>query len=800
MSDARVENLLQALRGDGMRIGIQHYANIRAIHVLQTVWSRSELRYALQACLVRDPRDIERFGRIFDEVFGSGGPEDPIFPPAAAEPITPVVFKPDKRIEPPPVKNGPEQLSWFAAFLKRINAPNQPIYRIILKSRCVRDWIWARRFPILSVVGAIVIMALGTALFIHGNEIICGQIAGACARSKFMSDLLAFWLGLFVAVVIVIVVGLFTDAWLRVRTHFGLNSQKQMTQSPWPVAADTSDGGQAVADITQFRLGDIGWAGTNGDGTRETRLPSLIQPWRGRQIAEMLNYADAGTDLHRYDLRATINHRARHPEQMELVPAQLRALPQVTLLVDTASGGPLWNSIAVEVASLFTQRGLLVTTVDFAGTFHRRGVASRSQTLPEYRALFMDIEDAAPSLTLLFTDGARLTTIDAAALRRLRVRGPLLWLDYRDQHLWDGRHVIAHLAGATVWEATANGLEMAVRSVFLAGLRNRRGSDPPVLERMPALPQRQALRTLDEAADWAADCALLQPISVGLADRLRSELHPYLSWIAFSRLLALPETMLTAEGLRFGPDIAAFLQQRFVLQRSSEAQQSVTRLLLQAVDDARPKAHPRSYAAAAWGLTRARIELFADPDRALPALARIRDAKLVDPELVTRLFKRIRVDARSVSPPNHRLGMALLLPHVPVSLEARALLRGVRGPSAGTEDALAEPAVLWRVSSPLYRNAIDPDITASGVAFSSSGEQLAHLVTDQGRTAISIIFLATGRQHTVELPEAQPVMIAGASGGQCFVVAAANGVLYRIDSSPGVTALPPPTPIGGIET
>lgn len=93
-----------------------------------------------------------------------------------------------------------------------------------------------------------------------------------------------------------------------------------------------------------------------------------------------------------------------------------------------------------------------------------------------------------------------------------------------------------------------------VRSAFAPG----RGIGAPAQTRAPQQSAVMAPRwtrrvhaLLGSAVGWARHCAVVEPISVALAESIRQAFHPRLPWIAFSRLCALPGSTMELEGLRF---------------------------------------------------------------------------------------------------------------------------------------------------------------------------------------------------------------------------------------------------------
>jgi hypothetical protein len=412
--------------------------------------------------------------------------------------------------------------------------------------------------------------------------------------------------------------------------------------------------------------------------------------------------------------------------------------------------------------------------------------------LPALAKILAALDDPAPRVTLLFTDGARLTIADAEALRRLKAQGPLLWMDYRDPHLWDGRHVIADHAGAAVWPATMVGLQEALRSIFVPSIRTRMQADRPALDRLPASTTRRYARlVLGDALDWACDCAVLQPISLGLVEQIRQALHNQIPWIAFSRFLALPETTLAHEGLRFREDIASFLRQRFTVQRPPETREKLTQLILNAINGHRPKAPEGTYGYAAWSFTRARVMLFVDPDQALPELRRIQEEGLIETGVVRRFVARITppgVWEPAKASSGGRDELAVVLPRGLISIEARRAFNAFQAESLSLtggeahQRLLPEAPILWRAAPPLYREQINSTTTAAAVAFAAAGELLGRVWrSEEGKTKIAIVDLSSGLERTVDLPEDDvPLVLTGAGGDRSFVLTTSKGSVYRI--------------------
>jgi len=107
---------------------------------------------------------------------------------------------------------------------------------------------------------------------------------------------------------------------------------------------------------------------------------------------------------------------------------------------------------------------------------------------------------------------------------------------------------------------------------------------------------------------------LLQPVPLGLADRLRRRhgLPPE----AIERLYRLPGTARNAAGIAFAPQVHRALRQGFVDRHTQDEQKAVLRTILAIVEapESRPRADPDSLAMLSWEWVREQIRVQLDPD------------------------------------------------------------------------------------------------------------------------------------------------------------------------------------------
>lgn len=743
-----VEFLLRRLRAGGFSITAEDYARVRRVHVLRSTWRRGELRHVLRACVVRSSDSGPTFNQAFTEAFADGPDDEQVFPEKPPDAVPPPDDPPAVDIvNPKPAVQNPDSGPLVG------KSSSQPRFR---------GWTGRGNAWLTAWVAWLQLRQQ----YLQSGVVLAGGIAGAVALVRLGPahlkmpanpwsdeiDLSAVVLGGLGALLLTAAVAAVADTWMKLRAEQA-EARKERLRSPPASPRVHSD--------AQFRVGLIG-AGPP---------PAALQPRRGRQIAELLTYVDAGPDPSRYDVAASIRRCAIHPDETGLVPARRRVLPEVVFLCDVACQGPRWNTLAREASELFRQRGLAVDVIEVDGSFHRGRRGGAPARAPAIHALLADLEDAPPRLLLLFTDGARMTMADLDVLRRLRKAGPVLWLDYRDRWLWDVRHAAIAATGIGVWQTTEEDLESGLRTVFAPSAQSKAFRPWREPEGRPLTLRRQALRILGDAADWAADCALVQPISLALADRIRRHLHPHQAWQAFSRLLALPGSSLAAEGLRFGAPMTAFLRQRFALRRPPDTQARVTSLLLQAIEDARPDAPGSSYAEAAWDWTRLQVKLYAQPDDALPEIARLRDRRLIDPAPIDDLLDRTRRGAGLDERMPQVLGDEIVLPAPPVSLAARRILR--------PEDS-AGPRVIWQIGAMLLRDELSPKVGAHEIAFTGAGEVFASILrVDRAPDVMLRSHITSGLTFTVGETESRgPLLaLAGARRTVCLVALSLRGEL-----------------------
>ncbi len=85
---------------------------------------------------------------------------------------------------------------------------------------------------------------------------------------------------------------------------------------------------------------------------------------------------------------------------------------------------------------------------------------------------------------------------------------------------------------------------------------------------------------LAETLPWAQACAMIQPVSPGMADKLRARCYRHLPAEHLQRLAALPGTVHSVAGLRFSTEVLAELRRGFVRGQDESVQVDVLETIL----------------------------------------------------------------------------------------------------------------------------------------------------------------------------------------------------------------------------
>ena len=304
----------------------------------------------------------------------------------------------------------------------------------------------------------------------------------------------------------------------------------------------------------------------------------------------------------------------------------------ILVLEDLFSRDRAWNPVARELATGMEARGIPVVRGYFKGVpdvfFDDDGAAFRIEDLDGLRK---------GCFLLLFTDGKGLGREKAFVLESMS-RWPMkAWMDLRGVRFWDNTVRIPVEKGLPVFPASGPGCVRAFRQVLSERGDDHDMSDPALAG--PGLPEKTGgiseaclESLLGDALPWARDCAMFQPLTPGLADKLRLRFHKDLPPERMELLHAIPGTVSGVSGLRFSEEAEAILRAGFLSCRAEEDQERVLECIVEQINEAEPKDNidcPNNDRQA-WTMVRDRVRLEMDKERdaAAASLVRLKNTPL----------------------------------------------------------------------------------------------------------------------------------------------------------------------------
>lgn len=623
MHAATANSLVQALtwRLRDMRIaaGIFEIEQAAAVLSTQEVWTKEELRLTLLPIFCKREEQRELVSTLIDELLATPSPQHA---QAARENVDPI--DPQRRA-------GNSEPFWpESGFWQRLQA------RIVRFLEVARNPQWVSR--VLRLLAAVFLLSAIVVYFRGVLSNLGDRLAlVAISMSGAFTDPVGSGLiaeqkdpkGLAFALLVRhgTVAALVASSVVAFLLVFELN-KKSKKRKKADTEIDPSKEEQitprlAEGDNSVFRVGSLGGL-----------PPHFLTPQLATEIVELLNYRRTESNRWELDLRATVDRHGRG-DMDGLVFEKRKELPTVVILTDSACDASYWNTIATEFKTALERHGLVVETFVYSGSLSGINRSDPYRTGTVATALEYIADSSGWMLTTVFGDLRRLSRRDASLLADQRERGSVLAFDYYDPRLWDSRHEMLESLGIRPHPATGSALRRALASAFApdrAAIRQTRAPDAEVA----------VFETLSEPhAQWASACAMVEPVSFALAEKLRCA-HPELigdgEGLAFSLLARLPGSWLGPEGLRFSAEM-----RRQLLSRSSATPRDQQFAFLRVLDDAFGEEPTSITAAELWRYTRAQAELFTPRQvRALQDLADIKAGGLIDERKFDDFVRRLR--------------------------------------------------------------------------------------------------------------------------------------------------------------
>jgi hypothetical protein len=604
-----VQGLVWRARAAGIRVGIAEMEQALAVLSLQEEWDSAQLATLLLPIFAKRQDQRKTLLRLIDELLQRPLEEEiqklvkppggPIIKPQALQPLRPVGRFTLIRLWLTEIATRLISAKWLPIAVWSI-AAILFVAAFVLVFADLSRFLLDKLALLVRAFSGVLVDPLGNDLIAKGNDEDALQIA-LFFRHSIASALVA------------------TGA---VAVLLGLRL-KRRGRRPDPNNPIAPPEQREKGDGSVFRTGSLGG-----------RAQAFLDQALASEITEIIAYRptdDVRSDL---DLRATLEQRVRG-DMDSLVFERRKELPVVIILGDVATGARYWNTLAVEFQSALEKRGLVVEVVPYTGSFERQIWSGPHSGSTAEAVLEAIAERSGWMLTTVFGDLKRISPRDIATLAALREHGPVLTFDYVDQRLWDNRHATFESLGLGPHPATGFALRQALATAFAPD----RGATRVLTARNQSAPEFYHLST--QHTDWACACALIEPISFSLAEKLR-KVYPALAdrseALAFSLLAALPGSWVGREGLQFSPEI-----RRELLSRAADIPRDLQVAFLAVFDEAFGQEPASTTAAELWRYSRAQAELFTFRNsRALQDLADIRADGIIDPTIFADLVGRLR--------------------------------------------------------------------------------------------------------------------------------------------------------------
>ncbi len=348
-------------------------------------------------------------------------------------------------------------------------------------------------------------------------------------------------------------------------------------------------------------------------------------------LADALGYFRSEQPSHHLNVPASIAATGRNGGMPTPVYFHRKQLRSVLVLEDQYSAALVWNPIAAELADGLLQRGVPV----LFGRF--RGSPQRFSTPDGTSYDLEDLEDQRQGyLLLVFSDGKGLRPhLDTFVLEALARWPQVAWMELREPRAWDDSTARVARAGLSIYPANRDGL-LQIMTRFASehgeALASRRETPDwhgvPPYQGMSKKALAAYIETLlGDALPWVQACAMLQPITIGMADTVRRQFCIDLPAERIERLFALPNTEQSVSGIRFSPPVLAVLREGFSVRWQEKEQEVILRFLLAKFQDIEPEPKD-SLAHLTWEWMRERVHLELNPAQALPRLVALAQTPL----------------------------------------------------------------------------------------------------------------------------------------------------------------------------
>lgn len=306
-------------------------------------------------------------------------------------------------------------------------------------------------------------------------------------------------------------------------------------------------------------------------------------------------------------------------------------LPGVIILQDAYAEH--WNTIALELAKGLVKSGIQVVYGEFQDSL--RTVDLMDKHLPAYKedkfscpktCYLSDLAQYKEThILLVFSNGQGLIASRGVEARKLMAQWPrvrivssieveamslisqwpkVAWLELREPRSWDEGTNLPLEYSIPVYPATAKCLDKIFLQFFVKQQSLKVYKLHMNYKKISSYEGRQideqgnvdekfagyVERFLGNSISWARACAVLQPLSLALADKLRKRFFADLPQRRLERLVGLPNTSRTIWGLMFSEPVKQVLRGQFLRCVDEQSRETILRFILEEMEN--PKIKP----------------------------------------------------------------------------------------------------------------------------------------------------------------------------------------------------------------
>jgi DAACS family dicarboxylate/amino acid:cation (Na+ or H+) symporter len=339
-------------------------------------------------------------------------------------------------------------------------------------------------------------------------------------------------------------------------------------------------------------------------------------------LAGLVGYGLSKVNSGSLDMRASVEFAARAGGLPTLVYCKQKLIKTIYIIEDALAESSVWNSVPRELAEGLALRGVPVIYGKFYDSMERFELADGTT----YWLEELDTQNLNQPM-IVFSDGTGVGYAQGAALRVLARRSMLAWMELREPRFWDEKTELIARHGIPVYPATGEGTLQALN-------RFQTEQNLPVTYPRDNFPRHympgfsgedisfRVERLLGDALPWAQASAMIQPLTLGLADSLRCQFQPYLPSERIGRLFVLPGTTYSNSVLRFSDPVLAVLRSGFAMRWDDEKQEEILKYILKKIGEVEPP-QQNSLAHLSWQWVAARVRLELDPNGALADIERL---------------------------------------------------------------------------------------------------------------------------------------------------------------------------------